>query len=256
MGGELVRMENITKTYGRVQAVQDVSVTLNEREILGLVGDNGAGKSTLIKVLAGATRADCGSIYFKGKPVKIENTTDAIQLGIETIYQDSALVAQLSVARNLFLGREPTRRVGFANVLDKAYMKSETGTLLRKVGIEKAIDPDAPITALSGGERQSIAIARAMFFEADLIIMDEPTNNLGVEESQGVLRFMREAKEAGHSCIFITHNIYHVFRVVDRIVILRRGRLVGDVRRDETTIEEIEKVITGMLDARTSDLQA
>jgi simple sugar transport system ATP-binding protein len=252
VSGELVRMEHITKTYGRVQALQDVGFTVNESEILGLVGDNGAGKSTLIKILSGATKADRGDIYFMGRPVKIENTGDAIALGIETIYQDSALVAQLSVARNLFLGREPTRRFGFANVLDKGYMRDQTGTLLRKVGIKKAINPDAPITALSGGERQSIAIARAMFFEADLIIMDEPTNNLGVEESQGVLRFMREAKEEGRSCIFITHNIYHVFQVVDRIVILRHGKMVGDVGRDETTIEQIEKVITGIIDTRMS----
>jgi simple sugar transport system ATP-binding protein len=252
MSGELVRMEHITKTYGRVQALQDVTVMVGEREIIGLVGDNGAGKSTLIKVLSGAARADCGDIYFKGKPVKIENTGDAIQLGIETIYQDSALVTQLSVARNLFLGREPTRRVGFVSVLDKGYMRSQTGTLLGQVGITKNINPDAPITALSGGERQSIAIARAMFFEADLIIMDEPTNNLGIEESQGVLRFMREAQATGHSCIFITHNIYHIFQVVDRIVVLRRGKKVGDIKRSDTTVEEIEKVITGIQDTRLS----
>jgi simple sugar transport system ATP-binding protein len=245
--GELVRMENITKTYGRIQALQDVSVVVHDREILGLVGDNGAGKSTLIKILSGATDADCGAIYFKGKRERIGSTADAIALGIETIYQDSALVPQLSVARNLFLGREPTRRAGFMWALDKETMKRETGTLLKRVGITKTIDPDAPITALSGGERQSIAIARAMFFEADLIIMDEPTNNLGVEESQGVLRFMREAKEEGHSCIFVTHNIYHIFQVVDRIVILRRGRMVGDLRPGDTTIDEVEKVITGMV---------
>jgi len=252
VAGELVRMEHITKTYGRVQALQDVTVTVNEREILGLVGDNGAGKSTLVKILSGATRADSGTIYFKGNRVKIENTGDAITLGIETIYQDSALVTQLSVARNLFLGREPTRRIGLTDVLDKGYMKSQTRSLLKRVGITKDIDPDAPITALSGGERQSIAIARAMFFEADLIIMDEPTNNLGVEESQGVLRFMRAAREEGRSSIFITHNIYHVFQAVDRIVVLRRGKMVADVMRDDTTIEETEKVITGLVDTRYS----
>lgn len=256
MADELVRMEHITKTYGRVTALQDVNFRVNQREIVGLVGDNGAGKSTLIKILAGATRADSGDIYFKGKPVRIENTADAIALGVETIYQDSALVSQLSVSRNLFLGREPTRPWGFLRVLDKAYMRRETGTLLKQVGIIKNIDPDAPITSLSGGERQSIAIARAMYFEADLIIMDEPTNNLGVEETQRVLRFMREAKEAGHSSIFITHNIYHVFQAVDRIVILRRGRLVGDVCRDDTTIEEVEKVITGLQEALSPALQS
>jgi simple sugar transport system ATP-binding protein len=215
---------------------------------MGLVGDNGAGKSTLIKILSGATRATSGDVYFKGERVKISNTMDAIDLGIETIYQDSALVNQLSVARNLFLGREPTRRfLGFP-LLDKTTMQDETRKLMKQVGIVKDIDPGTPITALSGGERQSIAIARAMYFEADLIILDEPTNNLGVEESQGVLRFIREAKEQDHSSIFITHNIYHVFQVVDRIVILRRGEIVGDIAKKETTIEEVEQVITGIKD--------
>ena len=246
MAGELVRMQNIVKAYGKVQALDDVTVTIGRQEIVGLVGDNGAGKSTLIKVLSGATRATKGSIYFKDQPVKIESTQDAIRLGIETIYQDSALVQQLSVARNLFLGREPVhRRVGLP-FLDKKAMRDETRHLLRQVGIIKKINPDTPITSLSGGERQSIAIARAMYFEADLIILDEPTNNLGIEESAGVLRFIREAKDDGRSSIFITHNIYHVFQVVDRIIIMRRGKVVGDVRRADTTVDEVERVITGL----------
>lgn len=250
--GELVRMENIVKTYGQVQALNDVTISVNEREILGLVGDNGAGKSTLIKILSGVTRETAGKVYFKGRQVDISSTRDAIGLGIETIYQDSALVAQLSIARNLFLGREPKKYMGPFPLLHKDYMRNETRSLLRKVGIVKDIDPDTPITALSGGERQSIAIARAMFFEADLIIMDEPTNNLGVEETQGVLRFIREAKADGHSSIFITHNIYHIFQCVDRILILRRGEKVGDLQREETSIEEVEKIITGMIDSKFS----
>ncbi len=246
MADQLVTMENISKTYGRVQALQDVTLSVGEREIVGLVGDNGAGKSTLVKILSGAIRADSGTITFKGRQARIENTRDAIDLGIETIYQDSALVMDLSVSRNLFLGREPVRKRIPFNALDKGYMREETGKLLRRVGITKKIDPEAPITSLSGGERQSIAIARAIFFEADLIIMDEPTNNLGVEESQTVLQFIRNAKDAGHSSIFITHNIYHVFQVVDRIVVLRHGRMVGDLRRSATSVEEVEKIITGM----------
>jgi simple sugar transport system ATP-binding protein len=246
MSDALVRMENIVKKYGVITALRGVSLAVNQQEILGLVGDNGAGKSTLIKVLSGATRATSGDIYFKGEKVNISSTMDAINLGIETIYQDSALVTQLSVARNLFLGREPTRRYIVFPLLDKKIMDTETRKLMRQVGITKNIDPTTPISALSGGERQSIAIARAMYFKADLIILDEPTNNLGVEESQGVLRFVREAREEGHSAIFITHNIYHVFQVVDRIVILRHGEIVGNVRKDETSIDEVEQVITGM----------
>jgi simple sugar transport system ATP-binding protein len=140
--------------------------------------------------------------------------------------------------------------MGFVRRLDKDYMRSESRKLLQRVGITQDINPDTPITALSGGERQSISIARAMFFEADLIILDEPTNNLGVEETQGVLNFIRGAKAIGHSSIFITHNIYHIFQVVDRIVVLRRGKKVADLRRAETTIEEVEKIITGIIERK------
>ncbi len=248
MTTELVRMEHISKSFGRVQALDNVSLSIREREIVGLVGDNGAGKSTLIKILSGAYKPTRGEIYFKGNPVKLHHTWDAIDLGIETIYQDSALVSQLSIMRNLFLGREPVRGPLFFNLLDKRLMRSETRKLLREVGLKKELDPNTPITSLSGGERQSIAIARAMFFEADLIILDEPTNNLGVEETQGVLRFVRNARDGGAACILITHNIYHVFQVVDRVVILRRGKKVCEVDPKKTTIEEVEKVITGIVD--------
>jgi simple sugar transport system ATP-binding protein len=241
-------MEHISKMFGRVQALEDVSLTIREREIVGLVGDNGAGKSTLIKILSGALKASGGEIFFKDNPVKLSDTWDAIELGIETIYQDSALVPQLSIIRNLFLGREPVTGPRFLNRMDKGRMERETRKLLKEVGLTKELDPNTPITALSGGERQSIAIARAMFFQADLIILDEPTNNLGVEETQGVLRFIRNARDAGVSCIFITHNIYHVFQVVDRIVILRRGKKICEVNPKKTTIEEVEKVITGITD--------
>ena len=253
MAQELVRMNNITKMYGSVQALDSVSMTVNTGEIIGLVGDNGAGKSTLIKILSGAYKATVGEIYFKDRAVKFENTRDAIEAGIETIYQDSALVEQLSIARNLFLGREPTKTIGFLQKLDMAYMHSTSRKLLKQVGIHKNINPDTRITALSGGERQSIAIARAMFFEADLIVLDEPTNHLGVEETQGVLKFIKGTKETGHSSIFITHNIYHIFQVVDRIVILRHGKKVADMRTVDTTIEEVEKIITGILEGQTFD---
>jgi simple sugar transport system ATP-binding protein len=179
--------------------------------------------------------------------VDIRNTTDAIAQGIETIYQDSALVTQLSIARNLFLGREPIKGPRFLNRMDQEMMNEVTRNLLKQAGISKEIPPDTPISALSGGERQAVAIARAMHFESNLIVLDEPTNNLGVEETQGVLRFVRNARDSGHSCIFIAHNIYHVFQVVDRIVVLRRGKKVADdINPKETTIEQVEQIITGM----------
>jgi simple sugar transport system ATP-binding protein len=247
MADELVRMERINKYFGRVQALHNVTFSVRRNEIVGLLGDNGAGKSTLIKILSGALRADSGEIYIRGSKVEIRNTTDAIAQGIETIYQDSALVTQLSIARNLFLGREPVKGPRLLGRLDQDAMNEAARELLRQVGITKDIPPTTPISALSGGERQSVAIARAMHFESDLIILDEPTNNLGVQETQGVLRFVRNARDSGHSCIFIAHNIYHVFQVVDRIIILRRGRKVADdIDPKQTTIEAVERIITGM----------
>ena len=247
MKDELVRMERINKFFGRVQALNDVTFAVQQNEIVGLLGDNGAGKSTLIKILSGALRADSGEIYVHGKKVDIRNTTDAIAQRIETIYQDSALVTQLSIARNLFLGREPLKGPRFLDRLDHNAMNEVARQLLQRVGIKKDIPPWTPISALSGGERQAVAIARAMHFESELIILDEPTNNLGVEETQGVLRFVRNARDSGHSCIFIAHNIYHVFQVVDRIIVLRRGKKVADdIDPKKTTIEEVERIITGM----------
>jgi simple sugar transport system ATP-binding protein len=249
MSEPLVRMEHINKFFGRVQALNDVSLTVYKSEIVGLLGDNGAGKSTLIKILSGALTASSGDIFIHGKKVAIRNTSDAIAQGIETIYQDSALVTQLSIARNLFLGREPIKGPRFLNRMDHDEMNTVAQTLLKQVGISKNIPPNTPISGLSGGERQAVAIARAMHFESDLIILDEPTNNLGVEETRGVLNFVRSARDSGHSCILIAHNIHHVFQVVDRIVIMRRGKKVADdIDPKKTTIEEVEQVITGMLE--------
>jgi simple sugar transport system ATP-binding protein len=245
MTSALVEMTGIEKHYGPVTALAGVDLSVGEAEIVGLLGDNGAGKSTLIKILAGAIRPSAGEINFKGSSVRFRSTRDAIDAGIETIYQDSALVEQMSIGRNLFLGREPTRSWGPVKSMDRTTIDRMTGELLQRVGIMKDIDSDTPIGSLSGGERQAIAIARAMFFEADLIIMDEPTNNLGVEEADGVMRFIREAKEAGHSCVLISHNIHHVFMVVDRIVVLRHGLKVGDMDRSQTSVQEVEELITG-----------
>ena len=248
MPDELVRMEHINKFFGRVQALNDVTLSVRRNEIVGLLGDNGAGKSTLIKILSGALKADSGDIYMHGNKVDIRNTMDAIAQGIETIYQDSALVTQLSIARNLFLGREPVKGPRLLDRLDQKAMNKVARDLLKRVGITKEIPPTTPISALSGGERQAVAIARAMHFDSDLIILDEPTNNLGVEETKGVLRFVRSARDSGHSCILIAHNIYHVFQVVDRIIVLRRGKNVADdIDPKQTTIESVESIITGMI---------
>jgi simple sugar transport system ATP-binding protein len=247
MAAALVEMLGIEKHYGPVTALAGVDFSVGPAEVVGLLGDNGAGKSTLVKILSGAVSPSAGEVRFRGSTVRFRNTRDAIDAGIETIYQDSALVEQMSIGRNLFLGREPTRSLGPFRSIDRAYVERTTRELMNRVGIMKAIDSRTPIASLSGGERQAIAIARAMFFEADLIVLDEPTNNLGVAETQGVLSFVRNARDSGHSCIFIAHNIHHVFRVVDRIVVLRAGRVVADdIDPRQTTIEQVEAVITGM----------
>jgi len=249
MAEPLIRMVNVSKSYGRIQALADATFSVGEGEIVGLLGDNGAGKSTLIKVLSGAVPLTSGDIFVRGRKVQIRSTTDAIALGIETIYQDSALVTQLSIARNLFLGREPLKGPRFLNRMDHAAMESVARDLLKQVGISKDIPPGTAIGALSGGERQAVAIARAMHFDSDLIILDEPTNNLGVAETQGVLRFVRGARDSGYSCIFIAHNIHHVFQVVDRIVVMRRGRVVAEnIDPRHSSVEAVERVITGMPD--------
>ncbi|GGH38200.1 monosaccharide ABC transporter ATP-binding protein, CUT2 family [Cribrihabitans marinus] len=240
----IVEMRGIEKFYGRIHALRGVNLQVNRGEIVGLLGDNGAGKSTLIKVLSGAVPYTSGQILINGKEVALTSTNDAIDAGVETIYQDSALVPQLSIARNLFLGRELTR--GPLGRLDQGEMNRVATDLLRRVGITKNIPPTTPISSLSGGERQAVAIARAMYFDSEIIILDEPTNNLGVAETQGVLNFVRDARDKGHACIFIAHNIHHVFQVVDRMVVMRRGEVAADDLSPKTSsIQDVENIITG-----------
>lgn len=246
MSDQLVEMTGIEKHWGEVTALAGVDFSVSKGEIVGLLGDNGAGKSTLIKILSGVERPSSGIIRFKGQPVKLKNTRDAIKLGIETIFQDSALVEQLSIGRNLFLGREPVKGWGPVRLLHKHLMDEESAALMQRVGISKNLDSQTPITSLSGGERQAVAIARAMYFDSELIILDEPTNNLGLEETIGVLRFLRQIREDGRGSILITHTLNHVFEVCDRAVVLRRGRVVADLRIPETTPEELSNLIMGI----------
>jgi simple sugar transport system ATP-binding protein len=260
MQGEILRLENVGKSFGNVHALKHASLSLKQGEVVALLGDNGAGKSTLIKVISGVHSIDTGRIYVNGKSVTIRSTRDAIDLGIETIHQDTSLAPDLSIARNLFLGREPVR-LGFLGVfapLDFGTLHAAAAALLRRVGISKNLDADALVRTLSGGERQSIAISRAMQFAAKVIILDEPTNNLGVEETHGVLRFIQEMREAGHSVLFITHNLHHVFQAADRIVVMRRGEIVAERSVADTDLFAVESLITGtdisalVHDARTA----
>jgi simple sugar transport system ATP-binding protein len=231
-----------------VRALKNASLTLKEGEVVALLGDNGAGKSTLIKAISGVFPIDRGDIYVRGEKVSIRTTREAMDLGIETIHQDTSLAPDLSIARNLFLGREPVnlKWLGVFAPLDLAKLRDAASALLKRVGISKKLDSDALVSTLSGGERQSIAISRAMQFAAKVIILDEPTNNLGVEETYGVLRFVKEVRAAGHSVLLITHNIHHVFEVADRIIVMRRGEIVAEQTVADTDLLSVESLITGV----------
>ncbi len=240
----LVYMKNITQRFGLIEALCDVDFVLHRAEIVGLLGDNGAGKSTLIKVLTGIHKPTRGQIYFEGMPVSIESPKMARAMGIETVYQDLALVNLMSVARNFYLGREPVRYIGPVPLLDHEKMNAQAVKALDHIGIDIR-RPEEEVLRLSGGERQSIAIGRAIHFGSKLLILDEPTSALSVGETRKVLNYTLEAKKAGLSVIFITHNISHVYQVADRFTIISHGVKVGDFYKDEVSQEEISTMIMG-----------
>ena len=240
----VVTMEGITKRFGTITALDNVSFTVNKHEVVGLLGDNGAGKSTLIKVLTGVHPPSSGQIYFEGKPVVIRSPRDARALGIETCYQDLALVPLMSITRNFYLGRELMMGIGPVRWLDVPEMDRQAREALKDIGIHIR-SPNEKVGRLSGGERQSIAIGRARFFGAKLLILDEPTSALSVGETRKVINYTLNAKERGLSVIFITHNVGHVYQVADRFVIIRRGTMVGSYSREEVDEKDIADLITG-----------
>jgi simple sugar transport system ATP-binding protein len=244
----VIAMANISRRFGSIVAVEDVTLAIYAGEVTALVGDNGAGKSTLIKILTGVYPPTTGQIYFKGKPVQITSPRMARQLGIETVYQDLALVPLMSVARNFFLGREPVKTIGPFRFLDLKTMQERTAAALRDIGIEKfggGRSVNEPVGKLSGGERQSVAIGRAVYFGASVLILDEPTSALSVAETEKVLFYTQRAKERGLAVIFISHNMSHVMRVADRYIVMRHGRQVADYRKGELTEQDLAALVTG-----------
>jgi len=233
----LVELKSISKFFNGVKALDGVDFGVGYNEIIGLVGDNGAGKSTLIKVLTGVHRPDKGEIYYRGKKIEKYSVSKARELGIEAVYQEKALVEQQTISRNVFIGRELVDRYGFLQIKRQ---ETETEGLLREIGFttSKSLG-DAVVRTLSGGEKEGVAIARALYFEADLIVLDEPTMALSISEVGKVLNFVREIKNKGKSCIFITHNIYHVYPVSDRFVILDRGKVAGESRKDAISLDAL-----------------
>ena len=237
----LVRMEGISKHFGGLQALTNVDVELRAGEVMGILGHNGAGKSTLVKILAGAEQADRGRIYLRGREVLISNPNDARSHGIETIYQELALCGNLDAPANLFMGRE-TERFG---ILDKRTMRRETGAILEKLGI-RIESLDVEVERLSGGQRQSIAIGRAVYFDARILIMDEPTAALGMEETRLVIDLIQELKSTGIGIFWISHDIHDVYEFTDRISILKGGHNVVTCPTTACTKDEIvSMIITG-----------
>ncbi len=239
MDDHLLQMVNISKTFGEVVALHQVNFEVGRNEIVGLLGDNGAGKSTLIKIITGYHQPDPGGeVYWKGQKIEHLSVAKARQLGIETVYQERALADQQALWRNIFMGRELTSRLG---VLDIRRMQEETRKLMTQMMgfTSTAVTPESRVKTMSGGERQGVAITRALHFQAELIILDEPTMGLSLSETRKALDFVSDIKKAGKSCIFIDHNIFHVYPVADRIVVLDRGRVAGQFLKGELTLDEL-----------------
>jgi len=232
----IVELKDVTKKFAGVTALKNVSLNVRKGEVVGLIGDNGAGKSTLIKTLVGVHAPDSGSIEIHGELVEKWNALKAREAGIETVFQDKALCPQQSIVWNIFMGKELTYPFGFVRQKEQIAVANR---LIREIGFtSELIDAESPVGNLSGGERQGVAIARAIFNEAELIVLDEPTNNLALNETQKVFDFITNVKETGRSVLFIGHNIYHVYDISDRFIILDRGEVIHKLDKKEVASAE------------------
>src|SRR6187401_1134719 len=249
-------MQRVSKFFGNVIALQNITTSVRAGEVTCVLGDNGAGKSSFIKILSGVHRHDEGQLLIEGEDTHFANPREAKALGIATVYQDLATVPLMSVWRNFFLGSEPTKGAGPLRRIDVKFAQETMHDELRKMGIDVR-DPDQPVGTLSGGERQAVAIARAVYFGAKVLILDEPTSALGVKQSGVVLRYVAQARDRGLGVIFITHNPHHAYPVGDRFVILNRGRLMGDWRKGEISRDELIHMMSGgaELDALEHEIQ-
>jgi simple sugar transport system ATP-binding protein len=240
----LLEADNISKFYGNIVALKDISMYVDAGEVTCILGDNGAGKSSFIKILSGAHRADAGRLLVDGEEVQFRSPRDAREKGIATVYQDLAMVPLMSIWRNFFLGAEPRKGIGPLKWFDAARAKRIVRRELREMGIDIR-DPDQPVGTLSGGERQSVAIARAVYFGARVLILDEPTSALGVKQAGVVLKYILQARERGVAVIFITHNPHHAYPVGDRFVILNRGQSLGAYEKAEIDRQELVRLMAG-----------
>ncbi len=252
----LIDVQHMSKFFGSVVALKDITVTVNAGQVLCLLGDNGAGKSTLIKTLAGVHKPSEGTFTVEGKEVEFESPRDALDHGIATVYQDLAMVPLMSVTRNFFMGREPTRGKGILQRLDMEAANRIAKEEMAKIGIDVR-DPSQAVGTLSGGERQCVAIARAVYFGAKVLILDEPTSALGVKQASMVLRYIAQARARNLGVIFITHNVHHAYPVADKFTLLNRGRSLGTFMKDEVSREKVLEMMAGgkELDELSSELE-
>ena len=244
MSDPIIHMESIEKHFGNVIALAGVSFDVRPGECHCLLGDNGAGKSTFIKTMSGVHKPSAGEIYFEGKPMHFESPRDAMEAGIATVFQDLAMIPLMSVTRNFFMGREPTKGSGLFKRLDIAKANSVTMQQMRELGINLR-EPDQAVGTLSGGERQTVAIARAVYFGAKVLILDEPTSALGVRQTANVLATIAKVREQGIGIVFISHNVRHAMAVGDRFTVLNRGRTLGTALRGEISPEELQDMMAG-----------
>ena len=251
MSEHILALENVSKRFGSVLALQNITMRLKEGEVHCLLGDNGAGKSTLIKTLAGVHKPTDGQYLVDGQPVVFNSPSEALDMGVATVYQDLALVPLLSVARNFFMGREPMKKLlGFVPVMDIDYAAETSRAKLAEMGI-MVRDPHQAIGTMSGGEKQCLAIARAIHFGARVLILDEPTAALGVKQSFNVLKLIYKARERGISVIFITHNVHHAYPVGDSFTLLNRGKSLGTFTKDTVTKEALLDMMAGGAEMQT-----
>ncbi len=255
-GPALIDVQSISKFFGSVIALKEISMICHPGEVMCLLGDNGAGKSTLIKTLSGVHKPDEGRILIEGEPVDFDTPRDALDRGIATVYQDLAMVPLMSVTRNFFMGREPAEGRGLLQRIRIGHANTTAREEMKKIGIDVR-DPTQAVGTLSGGERQCLAIARAVYFGAKVLILDEPTSALGVKQAGVVLRYVAQAKARGLGVIFITHNVHHAYPVADRFTMLNRGRSLGTFEKKDISREEVLGMMAGGkdLDQLTSELE-
>lgn len=239
MTAPMYEVRNVSKRFGGVLALDGLDFHLGSGEVVGLLGDNGAGKSTLIKMMSGIVQPDTGAVFVDGAPVAVRSRRDSQKIGIETIYQDTALVDSMSIVRNIFMGRELVGKRGF---LDHRRMREVAIDVLRTTVHISGIDnPDKEVGALSGGQKQAVAIARAVYFKRRILLLDEPTSALSVRETESLLAYIKRLRDEGVSSVLVTHNLYHAYQACDRFVVMSHGRKVIDVSKADTSIDELTR---------------